>query len=492
MRLFLIGDVSWRVKYKFAIEINNVQYALGNDLTRKYLIKIFHRLTEDPEAQIREEIARNVAPFCVQLQKTYDTIDNDVDDIDGSTVIDPIITSTFFKIIKELDKDPSEAVVEELSLTLLTMGKLIGKRYSKEFLLPLFSNKVLNDSSRIKESIVLNINELIKIIGYNDVADVIESIITELQRSSVWRTRRNLYVTLNSIIQHVDSRYFNEHYLSIYSDLLTDCVAAVRRTGTLLLPRLLQEYDNKWAHENLIPILHKCLNDKYKYSLMFSYIIDEIVLPFLNVNYLEDYLKLHVEQINEINVLSKMIKKGLDDCNVKEMLDSCESKEYFNDNMLTYTEEIHNEILFDMKNVHTKDEYLTTTLKLLLTTFLNCLNKMTGHVVLNVRLRSLNSLSNIYKFWNVLNDLLIAQNVKNVAENDEENDIENDLNKFMEEYKFRNEIFDTINKMDAENIVESSSPMNNSDEPSPIIEAVTDDDINTILETCEEYSIIDV
>lgn len=458
-----------------------MQCALGTYLTREHLIKIFLSLTEDSQAQVREEIVRNIAPFCVQLQNTYDKEENEVDEY----IIDPIITSTFFKIIKELDKDPSETVAEELSVTLLEMGKLLGKRYSKEFLLPIFSNKILNDSSRIKECIVLNINELIKVIGYKDVADVIEVIITELQRSSVWRTRRNLYVTLNSIIQHVDCMYFNEHFLPIYSDLLTDNVAAVRRTGSLLLPLLIQEYGNKWAHENLIPILRICLCDKYKYTLMFSFIIDEMLMPFLDFNYLDNYIKRHTEQINEINVLCKMVKNELDRGNVKELLESCESEEYFNDNMLAYAEDIYHEILYDNKNDCTKDEYLTTTLKLILTTFVNCLNKLTEHVVLNVRLRALNSLKNIYKFHILLNDILIAQDLSKVDEKERDN-IENNLKTFIEEYKFRNEILDTINKMDSENVIDSSSSAN-ANEP-----LINDEELSKILESCEEELVVEV
>lgn len=406
------------------------------------------------------------------MQATYDKKDEE---------IDPVITTVCFSVINKLDNDKNETVVEQLALNLLSISKLLGKKYSQEFLLPKFSNKVSSDSKQIKECVVMNVNQLINIIGYCDVAKVIQDMMHDLKCSSIWRTRRNLYVTLNSIIQHVDSEHFNKHFLSIYASLLNDCVAAVRRTGTLLLPLLINRYGFKWAYESLIPILSDYLYGAYNYKMMYTYSVDEIIKPFLQSNNLENYLLKHKRQLNEINILCKMLGKAIDEINSNKNLEILESAEYFNDNILTYTENIFTEIHYN-NNLKNNEEYLLISLKLILTTFMTCLIKLAENEVANVQLRATNTLQNICLLWIDLNNLLTQSHIKEILNEsgvDEKDNIESDVKNFIEEHKFK----ELTPKHDC------SQPM---EVDTGTVTIIKDEDIEAILEECEEKLIFDV
>lgn len=402
--ILFLDDVSWRVRFRFASEITNLERACGYNITKKFIIDLFQILAKDVEPQVRQEIAKNLVMFCKVLQEIYKDNDNN-----NTEDIEPSITTVFFNIIIDLDKDGNEVVEEELSNVLEAMPELLGQKYTKSFLLPLFFSKLENNSRNIKESTVSGINNLINIMGYAHVAETIRDIISQLEESIIWRARRKILVTLTLIADQIGYDEFNKYFLKVYQNLLQDSVAAVRRTATLLWPNFVMRFGNEWALESLTSSLCQYLWKPYNYKYVALFSIDEILHPTISSPDFElifETAQNDTDNFVNISILSAILQEKLESQWVQKALLLFEDHQYFNDDIFIYAETI----VYDLqgysrkfpKDVQNKITYLETTITLILKVFLYIVECLAADKCINVRLRASSTLKNISNFSQII------------------------------------------------------------------------------------------
>ncbi|KAF5292005.1 hypothetical protein FQA39_LY14122 [Lamprigera yunnana] len=354
----LCGDPSWRVRYQVANQMNLLQRAFGCELTHKYLLVMFQNLVHDTEPQVREATTYGIVGFCELLQKWYR-----VNNQDGS--IDPIIINQMFPLIKLLDQDCNSDVKESLSNVITMLSPLLGHEYTKLLLLPLITSSLINDSSKVRENIISNLNNIISIIGMNEIADTVLDIIADLvnNSASIWRTRRNLVVTINYIAKDSGKEYFDKHLKALYHKLLNDGVYAVRKTAPLILPILIKNFGFKWAKESILQdIIVFSRHKHYLYRYVCLFCIDELVSPTLEVK-----MNSVAMEINQLKYLEHV-------CNTKSGNDKIATflkriKKLNTDLQLKFKDDWVCDILTHLQNNSVSDDDIKTYAEGLIDTF---------------------------------------------------------------------------------------------------------------------------
>ncbi|GJQ84052.1 hypothetical protein Trydic_g10513 [Trypoxylus dichotomus] len=411
----LCVDFSWRVRYQFANEINSVQTAVGPSITRKSIVPLYKILVRDSEANIREISARNIVQFCEILQKSYleDTSERKED-------LDPIIKEEILPLIKELDKDVVEDVQDGLYSVIISLSSLLGEVNTKDFLVPLITSSIENDSSKVKESIVTNLNNIICVVGIEDLSETVQKLMTDLVKTTIWRTRRNLIVTLSHIARHSKKEYFDQHLKSLYISLLNDPVYAVRKVAPLILPILVKYFGMKWAKNDMIQTyLEFSEKTYYLLRMMCLFGIDELMSPTLEKrNHGYTYLDLLKDKedansskiINRIKNLNEVLTIQLQEEWVGIVLAFIEDEDYFNDDIRAYSEEALDafakcgELVIgsitegEIKKRDTEETYIEGLLFLILAFFLDKIHILAQDLVFNVRMRAANTLQKICNF----------------------------------------------------------------------------------------------
>ena len=399
--------------------------AVGPVLTRKFIIPIYKTLVHDTEANIREISARKVVQFCEILQSTYQDQDDECDEIDKKK-IDPIILDEILPLIKALDQDLVEDVQDGLYSVITSLSSLLGEINTKDFLVPLITSSIQNDSCKVKEHIIANLNNIISIIGIDDLKETVQKLMADLVNNSttVWRTRRNLIVTLSHLAKHSRKDYFNKFLRPLYVKLLNDGVFAVRKVAPLVLPVFVKHFGMTWAKESMVPIFMDFSNHgSYLFRLMSLFGMNELISPTL-----EDdngvFQNVDAETPKTKDVLLKVfcyndiLHAELEQDWIKIVVTLAESDEYFNDDIRTYAEEAIQAFttrdafqitaisLNELEKHDEEENYLEGILFLIISYFLDIINKLAQDKVPNVRVRAVHTLSKILAFSKKLQDEL--------------------------------------------------------------------------------------
>ncbi|KAI4462166.1 serine/threonine-protein phosphatase pp2a 65 kda regulatory subunit [Holotrichia oblita] len=392
----LCADFSWRVRYQFANEINSIQTAVGPSITRKSIVPLYQILVRDTEANIREISARNIVQFCEILQKSYlETTNAKKDDLD------PVIKDEILPLIKELDKDVVEDVQDGLYSVIISLSSLLGETNTKDFLLPLITSSIENDSSKVKESIVTNLNNIICVIGIEELSGTVQKLMTDLVKTSIWRTRRNLIVTLCHIARHSKKDYFDQHLKSLYVDLLNDRIYGVRKVATLILPVI----------KNLNEVLAVQLEEEWV-GIVLAFIEDE--------DYFNEDIKVYAEE-----TLDAFTKCG----------------------DLVVGSITNNEI--SKRDI--EETYLEGLLFLILAYFLDKIHILAQDPVVNIRMRAASTLQKIYNFNNALRKELeepwVTKLINITSVNDRMTLMQECRNELLEAVNLKNKLTD-VNKQE--------------------------------------------
>ncbi|XP_022915904.2 serine/threonine-protein phosphatase 2A 65 kDa regulatory subunit A alpha isoform-like [Onthophagus taurus] len=459
----LCDDSSWRVRYRCAFEINNIQSSIGPNLTRLYLIDMYKSLIRDTEANIREISARNIVRFCQNLQTSYKELEKE-----SGENLDPIIQKEILPLIQELDQDPAEDVQDGLYSVITSLSTLLGEKCTKDFLVPLITRCIENDSSKVKENIINSLNNILCVIGIDDLSKTVEKLISDLLKNSntLWRTRRNLIVTLSHIAKHSKQEYFDEHLKHLYVSLLKDAINGVRRVAPLALPIFVKHYTmSSWGKENIIKIILELAGTYgYRIRLMSLFCIDELVLPTLDKKSdgLLTTLKCIQDEnssivLNKIHKLNEILSNNFNNVD-NEWLDIvlkyCEDENYFNDNIKCFAEDsfddlrncVDQQIIAVGKNEidNPKEEsYLEGILFLIVVCFMDVIRELAQDKVYNVRMRAARTLHRVKNLNKQLTEELNqpwVNSVLNILSNDEretinielQNDLTNGHIKFLE------------------------------------------------------------
>ncbi|KAB0799670.1 hypothetical protein PPYR_07550 [Photinus pyralis] len=448
-------DSSWRVRYQVANKICEIQTAFGHDLTRKYLVLIYQNLINDAEPQVREASAKCIVRFCELLQETHQANRKDEDD-----QLDPVILQQIFPLIQTLDQDNNPDVKEALSSVITAICPLLGLENTKLLLLPLITASLMNDSSRVKENIISNLNNIISVIGLADIADTVLQIIVDLvnNSASVWRTRRNLIVTINYIAKHSGSDYFDTHLKPLYQKLLNDGVYAVRKTAPLILPILIKNFGFEWAKGSILTNIWLFAEHKhYLYRYVCLFCIDELVSPTLEAKCVEENRLRYLQQLigkddeniriflNTLRKLNNRLQRKFKQEWVKNTIEATQNELIPEDDIKKYTEDTINMFVTGnnlsilsvrSEDVLIDDVYLEGLLELAVGKFFDVLKRLAEDPVENVQSLVGRTLMRIRDLCTALDSDFQSEQIKvflmDECESEEEKEISDD-NKSMEE-----------------------------------------------------------
>lgn len=469
---------------------------MGYELTKQYLILHYQNLVSDVEPQVREAAAKNIVAFCVELQTGFK--ENNQETIDE---VDPIILNQIFPLIQSLDQDSNTEVKEALSAVITSLSPLLGIENTKTFLLPLIISSVTSDSSKAKEIIISNLNNIISVIGINEIIDNVLDIMIDLvnNSASMWRTRRNLIVTINFIAKKLGKEYFDEHLKPLYQKLLSDGVYAIRKTAPLILPILVKNFGIKWAKQSLVPeFLVFSDHQHYLYRYICLFCIDELVTPTLEaksksastendiheenrLRYLkqvydtvkEDDVDLQnkaITSLNKINKFNSVLKLKLEQQWVLDILQNLEDnfvpdddiRKYAEDTIEMFTNDNNIEITcISKEEIDLHDNYLEGILDLIIHKWLNVLEKLSNDPVSNIKINVGKTVKKIVEFNNSLENELNANWVKEFVTNLEENIVVHETPMLENKVNVDNEIEN--NEIISENELRQAEVENSSD-----------------------------
>lgn len=409
----ILGDVSWRVRYQAARQINAIQLALGPSLAKNHLVSLYIKLSRDCEPQVREACAKNVVRFSEILKNN--AADGDVEEI---------IVAQIVPMVRDLDDDDSNIVKETLASVITSLSSVLGERYTKTLLLPIITSSLTNASTRVKENIISNLNQLIAVVDVGDIAETLLGIIGDLvdNSASAWRTRRNLVITINSMAAHSDKDYFDSHLRLLYRKLLGDPVYAVRATAPLILPILARSFGMAWVRQSAAPdFLAFADHNHYLYRFVCLFCIDELLAPTVGPKsppkYLASYEPLAPSRCKHHLYKLRLYQRDLKAKLAQHQEPSSALESIPNDNVKRYAEDAMDEFIrenaTDVYEVSEEDQigsgdetYLSGLLSITLNHFLPVLDKLLRDTVKNVRSRANKTLRNVIELNQALEEEL--------------------------------------------------------------------------------------
>lgn len=349
-----LASPSWRVRCAVAIQIPEIQRALGPDITKQHLLPVYQNLAIEDEGPVREEAAKNLMLFCCILKEYY----RDANDIEG---FEKVFEEVIMPIVKRLYGDPVENVRSDIALNLMQLVALTNSETARKEVIVLVKDSIEHEQyPKVKENLAKNLGALISLMGMSDGLESIQKLMEDLIYKSDcrWRIRRDILLPFAHICKQIDKDFFDENLKDIYIRLLYDPVMAIRRTAPLILPILMKHFGNNWAY-NFVPLGLAFGKDvHYLFRYIPLYCIDEIVNPTLDVHILAGKPVRYLEPLKDLCESSKedvqkkarkiivrafklheILKQALNELWVSKYLELIDTEDYPSDKVQVYAEE---------------------------------------------------------------------------------------------------------------------------------------------------------
>lgn len=251
----LLEDKSWRVRYQaadtFAALANSI--ALNEEAAKTShdkLLDLFVNLTNDPEAEVRTAIAKQVVDYANgQLTK--------------EDIIDRVTPS-----LENLTTDSSESVREALAGKIARLSPKIGKDATIKYLLPLFLEMLRDENSEVRLQIISNLDVINEIFGIERLSESLLPAIADLAKDKQWRVLLAVIDYSPLLAKQLGVDYFNKEIVPLVLNWLWDPVWAIRDAAAENLNTLADVFGVEWLEQEIVPKLVMLeANTTYLYRL---------------------------------------------------------------------------------------------------------------------------------------------------------------------------------------------------------------------------------
>lgn len=251
----LLEDKSWRVRYQaadtFAALANSI--ALNEEVAKTShdkLLDLFVNLANDPEAEVRTAIAKQVVDYANgQLTK--------------EDIIDRVTPS-----LENLTTDSSESVREALAGKIARLSPKIGKDATIKYLLPLFLEMLRDENSEVRLQIISNLDVINEIFGIERLSESLLPAIADLAKDKQWRVLLAVIDYSPLLAKQLGVDYFNKEIVPLVLNWLWDPVWAIRDAAAENLNTLADVFGVEWLEQEIVPKLVMLeANTTYLYRL---------------------------------------------------------------------------------------------------------------------------------------------------------------------------------------------------------------------------------
>lgn len=238
----LLDDKSWRVRYqaadRFAALSNSIALNVeeGKNSHEK-LLELFVNLANDPEAEVRTAISKQVVDY------TKDLLD-----------VDEII-KRIVPCLENLTSDPSVGVREALAGKIAHMSPQIGKEHTVTYLLPLFLDMLRDEQSEVRLQIISNLDVINEIIGIDRLSESLLPAISDLAKDKQWRVLLAVIDYSPLLAKQLGVDFFNKELVPLVINWLWDPVWAIRDAAAENLKTLADVFGIDWLEQEILPKL---------------------------------------------------------------------------------------------------------------------------------------------------------------------------------------------------------------------------------------------
>ena len=245
--ILVIGeDISWKVRYHFAVKIPVIAEALGKDITESSLIQTFVQLLRDNEADVKT-IALDSLKSILHLISREKV----------QTLVFPTIEPIVF------DNSLPPKVKKNCALVLPALSKSLGKEFSSSKLMPIVSSLLNDENHEVKQTMINNLGLLVEVIGSEMMnPSLCNTLMTISKDSPQWRLREAAIKSCVEICKHLGDEIFTRSLQDIYFNFLSDPISEVRNSGTESLSDVVSVLGDDWVNAELMPKLQDIFHSR--------------------------------------------------------------------------------------------------------------------------------------------------------------------------------------------------------------------------------------
>jgi len=252
-------DKSWRVRYKVADKVIDLQEGFG---CQGDLVFLFASLLKDRESEVKAVAASKVKSFSENLSEDSR---------------EQMIMTTLLPCVKDLVIDPSQHVKSALASEVMGLSPMLGKDNTIEHLLPLFLTMLKDEFPEVRLNVISNLDSFTQVIGIHQLSQSLLPAIMELAEDPKWRVRQAIIEYMPLLATQLGVEFFNEKLSTLCMSWLVDHVYAIRMSACCTLKKLIEAFGLEWAQITIIPkALAMAKDTNYLHRLTMLFFVNEI------------------------------------------------------------------------------------------------------------------------------------------------------------------------------------------------------------------------
>ncbi|GMM52132.1 protein phosphatase 2A structural subunit [Starmerella bacillaris] len=237
----LLDNRSWRVKYQAADRFSSLAKAISlkPEEAEKHHDKILHlfvSLTNDPEAEVRTAIAKQVVDYVGELSQ--------------EELINQVVPC-----LENLTNDVSESVRESLAGNIAGVSPILGKRDTVEYLLPIFLQMLRDEHSEVRLRIISSLDVINEVIGVDKLGESLLPAISDLAKDKQWRVLLAVIEYSPLLAKQLGVDFFDQELIPLVITWLWDPVWAIRDAAAVNLLNLADVFGIEWLESEIVPKL---------------------------------------------------------------------------------------------------------------------------------------------------------------------------------------------------------------------------------------------
>lgn len=237
----LLDNKSWRVRYQAADRFADLAHCLTLDPEEAEnqharLLASFVSLTNDPEAEVRTGIAKQVVAYVPQLS--------------ADELVQQVVPA-----LENLTNDVSEGVREALAGNIAGVSPILGKDRTIEFLLPIFLQMLRDEHSEVRLRIISSLDTINEVIGVDKLGESLLPAISDLAKDKQWRVLLAVIEYSPLLAKQLGVEFFNRELVPLVITWLWDPVWAIRDAAAANLLNLADVFGIEWLETEIVPKL---------------------------------------------------------------------------------------------------------------------------------------------------------------------------------------------------------------------------------------------
>ncbi|GFS00311.1 serine/threonine-protein phosphatase 2A 65 kDa regulatory subunit A alpha isoform, partial [Elysia marginata] len=233
-----------------------LQSAVGPEITKNDLVPAFQSLLKDCEAEVRAASAHKVKDFCQNL---------------SPDVREQIIMTSMLPCVKDLVADANQHVKSALASS-------YGCNFTYESIS--IKPQSIDECPEVRLNIISNLDCVNEVIGIKQLSQSLLPAIVELAEDTKWRVRLAIIEYMPLLAGQLGVEFFDEKLNSLCMTWLVDHVYAIREAATLNLKKLVEKFGKEWAQQTVIPkVLQMSRDQNYLHRLTCLFCINLLAEP---------------------------------------------------------------------------------------------------------------------------------------------------------------------------------------------------------------------